>query len=348
MGVAKPDIFNITVCARTQYSATRESALDVEVGMQYSAKVLHYIIHIILSDHHLHHPRTANLPIDDATHMARLNFSRLLRQVDVNNLLPETPLGIVRQVYPLGPFPMPEVVRLQWSRLHSQRQSLEAVLRDHQTDFILYESNFGVNEIVSWPTFSVVLPSLTSSKAGAIIEDIRIRFDPFSYTVAAVRLVEGRYLAAGQAWYYPKVPIAASISRGNLSDVPRAGTFGCSVVNSSNGDVLGLTAGHVLSRSDDGLVYAPAHKPFSEAEQIVKIGIRMASDNPKALDAWARMKERMDECKRQLGSIVLADVDVVATECIDIGVFSVDEDRRADNRLRTTLKYTSLNRTETN
>jgi hypothetical protein len=159
--------------------------------------------------------------------MARLNFSRLLRQVDVNNLLPETPLGIIRQIYPLGPFPMSEAVRLQWPRLHFQRQSLEAVLRDNQTDFILYESNFGINELVSWPTFSVVLPSLTSSAAGAIIEDIRIRFDPFSYTAAAVRLVEGQYLAAGQAWYYPRVPIAASISSRNLSDAPSAGTFDC-------------------------------------------------------------------------------------------------------------------------
>jgi len=182
MGVANPDIFNITVRARDRYSAARESGLEVEVGMQYSAKVLHYILHIILSDHHLHHPRTANLPIDDATQIARLNFSRLLRQVDVNNLLPQTLVDIVRQIYLLGPFPMPEAMRLQWPRLPSLRQSLEAVLRDHQTDFILYESNFGVNEIVSWPTFSVVLPSLTSSAAVAIIEDIHVRFDPFSDT----------------------------------------------------------------------------------------------------------------------------------------------------------------------
>ena len=224
MGIANPDGFNITVRARSRYSAARELALDVEVGMQYSLKVLHYILHIILSDHHLHHPRTANLPIDDATQRARLNFARLLRQVDVNNLLPETPLGIIRQLYPLGPFPMTEAVRFRWPTLHSQRQSLEAVLRDHQTDFILYESNFGMNEIVSWPTFSVILPSLTSSAAAAIAEDIRIRFDPFSYTVAAVRLVEGLYLAASQTWYYHRVPLAASISRRNLSDVPRAGT----------------------------------------------------------------------------------------------------------------------------
>lgn len=132
MGVANPDIFSITGRARSRYSAASEGALDAEVGMQDSAKVLHYILHLILSDHH---PHTANLPIDDATHRARLNFSRLLRQVDVNDLLPETPLGLIRLIHPLGPFPMPEAVRLQWPRLHSQRQSLEAVLRAHHTAY---------------------------------------------------------------------------------------------------------------------------------------------------------------------------------------------------------------------
>lgn len=99
----------------------------------------------------------------------------------------------------------------------------------------------------------------------------------------------------------------------------------------------------MLSGSDDGLVYAPAHKPFSEVEQTVKIGIRRASDDPEALDAWTRMKEHMDESKRQLGSIVLADIDVVTAERIDIGVFSVDEDRRADNRLGKVEYYSQVN-----
>jgi hypothetical protein len=107
-----------------------------------------------------------------------------------------------------------------------------------------------------------------------------------------------------------------------------------------NGDVLGLTAGHVLSGSGDGLVYAPAHKPFSEAEQIVEIGIRQASDDQKAIDAWSRMKERMDESERQLGSIVLADIDVVDTE--RIGVFNADEDRRTDNCLSKVEYYSQV------
>lgn len=113
-------------------------------------------------------------------------------------------------------------------------------------------------------------------------------------------------------------------------------------MNSSNGDILGLTAGHVLSGSDDGLVYAPADKPFSEAEKTVKIGINRASDDPEALAAWSCMKGRMDESKRQFGRIILADIGVVSTECIDIGVFSIDEDRQADNRLRKVEYYSQV------
>lgn len=98
----------------------------------------------------------------------------------------------------------------------------------------------------------------------------------------------------------------------------------------------------MLSGSDDGLVYAPAHKPFSEAEQIVEIEIRKASDDPEAIDAWTRMEERMDESERQLGGIVLADIDVVDTERIDIGVFNADEDRQTDNCLSKVEYYSQV------
>jgi hypothetical protein len=98
--------------------------------------------------------------------------------------------------------------------------------------------------------------------------------------------------------------------------------------------VLGLTAGHVLAESADGIVSAPAGKPYAEAVKSIDIRVvdeqrRQTKDQKK----WLDMQLKLKSCNRRLGTILLEDIESVDGERFDLGVIAMDPSRCADNRL---------------
>ena len=197
MGVHDPEIFNITMQAKANYTSTREFAFDVEYGNQYNIKILQYLLRVVLSDYRLYHPAASTLCIDDTAQLARKNIARLFSHLDLVGLLPTPPLGIVRREFPLRPFPLLDNVRLRMRSLPRQRSSLEEILRNHELNYVVYTSAFGITNTVALPTFTVVLDSLTSIATLQFITSIRPLFDPFTFSTALVRLVEGAFPPAG-------------------------------------------------------------------------------------------------------------------------------------------------------
>ena len=121
---------------------------------------------------------------------------------------------------------------------------------------------------------------------------------------------------------------------------PSAGTLGCYCANASNDQVLGLTAGHVIAESSDGIVSAPADKPYAEA--VKSIDIRVADEQrrqTKDKKRWVYMQQKLQNCNRRLGTILLHDIETVDGERFDLGVITMDPSRCADNQLRKIPMY---------
>jgi len=143
---------------------------------------------------------------------ARLNFARLMRQVDVCEALPRPPIGIISQTYPMDPLPMNTIVIQGMLSLPPQRSSLETCLDGTRTEYIMYTSMYRVNDTISLPTFTVVLRDVTSPSVSSVIRAVRTLFDPYSFATRVVRFVQGEFKPIGNIWYFPKVRINASIS----------------------------------------------------------------------------------------------------------------------------------------
>jgi hypothetical protein len=135
---------------------------------------------------------------------------------------------------------------------------------------------------------------------------IQDSFDPFSHFTAQIRYSEGAFVEAGQVLYYPRVPLASSISVVNPSaDRFSTGTLGCYFVNPSNGDVMAVTADHVLASSPDGIVSAPAGMPYFEAVKTINIRVKDEEKWPSEEGStWFAMQKKLQEYDRRLGTVL--------------------------------------------
>jgi hypothetical protein len=128
--------------------------------------------------------------------------------------------------------------------LHQRDTILDVVQRD-SADFCIYISNYGINEAITLPTITVVLPSVTTPTAASIIQRLQQMYNPFDFDVYTGRFSSGIVQAAGRAWVYPQVPPGASISaHEDYIPEPGAGPVGCYCSISGDDRMYALTAGH--------------------------------------------------------------------------------------------------------
>jgi hypothetical protein len=116
-----------------------------------------------MTNHHLYHKHTPKLSISAAGESARKNFASLLRQCDVVNILPATPLGIVRTLYPFNVFPIPPRPYKSIKRTaRRQRDRIVSILNESLPNFVVYISNYGFSPTIALPTINVIVPKLTT------------------------------------------------------------------------------------------------------------------------------------------------------------------------------------------
>jgi len=85
--------------------------------------------------------------------------------------------------------------------------------------------------------------------------------------------------------------------------------------------VLGLTAGHVLAGSSDGIVSALADKSYAEA--VKSVTVRVADQHrrqTKDTNRWLDMQRKLQNCNRRLGTVLFQDIEGVDGERFDLGV----------------------------
>jgi hypothetical protein len=337
MEVDRPEIFTVTIRAREVYSRNTENARDGGFANDYNDKILNYVLRITMSDWQLYSRSTSIIRLSENVRVARRNLSRLLRQVDVCNTLPEMPLGIVRTQYPMGPLPMGTAPIQGMMSIPRQRSLLEEFLNSTGCEYIVYCSMYGICEAVCLPTLSVILRDITSAESKDVIRRVRSRFDPFSFATCIIRFVQGTFKNIGNIWYYPKVPMGASISIKNPFLKPWAGTLGCYVMDRHDASsIYALTAGHVIANAEGGMVCAPAERPYTEAVKSIDIVLKDAG--PTQLLKYQNHREKLNAYDRSLGTVVFSQMQTVKVndapfERIDIGLVKVNRERAADNRV---------------
>jgi hypothetical protein len=158
---------------------------------------------------------------------------------------------------------------------------------------------------------------------------------------AQIRYSEGEFVESGQVFFYPRVPLSNSISVVDpTADELGAGTLGCYAVDNTTGDILGITAGHVVASSIDGIVSAPADMPYAEAVKSIEVRLKdEAKRFTKHGPTWLSMQDKLQQYDRRLGTVLLDDVVTVGSDRIDVGLILVDPSRRGDNRLGKVAAY---------
>jgi hypothetical protein len=328
-----PKIFNVTIKIRATYNSVLERASDADCAHDMSIKNLQYILRCQMSDIRLYRPSsgTSLTSEPDPGSTARLNFARLYKQCDPLNILPSPALGIIRSTYPMAPLPIPSQMRRQLTTIERQRDAAIEAIEESCQSFVIYFSNYGINEAVSLPTMSVVLLDLTSASSLAAIARLRELFDPFNFSAMLIRVAEGEFNSIGQVWYYPRVPMGSSISAGE--DVT-AGTLGGFCCDPSSGKKFAITAGHAAGKPAGRTVYAPASKPFAEA--VKSIQVRIDECNKKGQDPriWTEKYDELQSLNRIYGKSVISSQRTTETgQIIDCALLSIEPARVADNRI---------------
>jgi hypothetical protein len=267
-----PALFALTARLRERYREASAKALDLAIARNYNTKVLCYILRCMLGDHTLYHKEMFELRLTPDATKARFNFARLLKQCDILDQLPRSDLGIICHSYPMNVLPIPPAqFHSQKRTSRRQRDRIVSLLNDSVPKFAVYTSNFGITNAISLPTLSIVLPNLSSTPSARIIKDIAKIPDAFDFEAPCIRYSIGHFAPVGQIFYYPRVPIGASISPSDDYVSATARTLGCFCKVNGSVDYHMLTAGHVAVPDpnvyESTSIFAPAAMPFAEAKK---------------------------------------------------------------------------------
>jgi hypothetical protein len=337
----EPEIFGLTVRLQEVYNHVASSAVDISLARDLNIEILRYILRAQMSDIRLYHHQTNTFELDESAISARQNFGRLFRQCDVTKTLPLPELGIVRTSLPLNPMPLPRSVSdaTRFLSLHQRDIILDLVQR-LSADFCIYISSYGVNQAVTLPTITIVLPSLTTTTAISIIKQLQQMYNPYDFDFYTVRFASGIVQTAAQAWFYPQVPPGASISaHEDYIPEPGVGTLGCYCSVTGQDEMYGLTAGHVvrpIAGHNTIDVYAPASKPFAEAVKTTQVEYERVR---KAGSDATEKKQLVDEIvalERHFAKTIYSSTETEREpphQKIDFALIQIDQHRVADNHV---------------
>ena len=118
--------------------------------------------------------------------------------------------------------PILDNVRRNMPSLSCQPSSLEECRDSAGSDYILDSSNYGINETISLPTFTVILRHINSTSVRRVINEGRKIFDPSSFSTCLVRFIERTFRYARNILYYLKVPAGLPFNDNRIAQLPIA------------------------------------------------------------------------------------------------------------------------------
>jgi hypothetical protein len=90
--------------------------------------------------------------------------------------------------------------------------ALIELVRSATRKYSVYTSMFGINDELSLPTITIVVPSLWAPRMKDVIDRIQILYPSYDYDAFMIRFTRGQVTPAGRIFHYPRVPIGSSIS----------------------------------------------------------------------------------------------------------------------------------------
>ena len=345
MGTEEPQIFNVIFSMRMRYQQIAN--IHNATAKEWNIKILKYIMRCMMSDYSIYTITSSeNIMV---TH-ARRNFDRLLRECDVVRLIPRLPMGVIRLRIPMNLYPVSESVQanIDKSVFIEQEKHVKRCVSAMCRNFVIYTAAFGPSQELAFPTFSIILPRLDTVSVqedyAECMRVLRTSWNVFDESKYVLRFAVGWIIQAGETYYYPRLPVGASISSHEPEKVPNApnGTFTCYCTDKNNHTtVYGLTAGHIaqpILNPTISNLYAPATKPYHEAIVTTKSWITSSQreTDAKILQYWTEMHQELISLDRTFSQTLVSST---ATDpCAphikwDYALLNVKEERIADNRL---------------
>ena len=336
----EPVLFQITHRMRNVFHQLRPHVVDNFLAHDLNIKLLQYVLRVVMSDYQLYNKRTSTFDIPDEVQQAKVNFSRLFRQCDVTDCIAQPELGIVRSEMGYYPFPIP--TRMRSSTIENaliQRDTILQLVNSASPNYCIYISMFGLNESICVPTISLVVPNIADPFIGPLVKRLRSMYPPFDSESYVLRFSNGYAAAAGSAWFFPNVPLGASISVDEPDIKPGAGTLGVYLTMASDKAIYALTAGHVARPEANQTtinMFAPASRPFAEARNIAEIALQRQHKAGRDYVQEQAQLDRINTVDRHFGNTVFATQttdDEFPHQKMDFAILKVDNSRVADNRI---------------
>lgn len=336
-----PALFQVTHRIRNVFHQLLPHVVDNYLARDLNIRLLQYVLRVVMSDYQIYNKCTSTFDVPPEVQQAKVNFSRLFRQCDLTDCIAQPELGIVRSEMGYYPLPIPTSTRSSTiENALKQRDTILQLVNSASPNYCIYISMFGVNESICVPTISLVVPNITDPLIAPLVQRLRSMYTPFDFESYVLRFSNGCAAAAGSTWFFPNVPIGASISVDEAHIEPGAGTLGVYLTLAGDDKAIyALTAGHVARPDANQMamnIFAPATRPFVEARKTAELAVQRQL---KAGRDYAREQAQLDRINtvdRHFGNTVFA-TQTTSNEFphrkTDFAIVKVDNSRVADNRI---------------